>query len=85
MSAKVRSLLSVWQSITVATAGGRMASTTTDSSAAPDAEIPWPLAIALSINDFGTPAFLAVPIAKASRGFIFGSGPKTTVNRMLAF
>lgn len=77
-SANARSLLSVWHSIIVATEGGRIASSRSDSSAAPVAERPWPRAIAASMEALGTADFFAVEIARARRGFRSGFGPPTT-------
>lgn len=75
MSASIRSLLSVRQSMTTATEGGKMASTVTGSSAAPEADTPWPRAMADSMLAFGTPAFFAALIANARRALVLGSGP----------
>ena len=55
-----------------------MASRTRDSNAAPEAERPWPRAIAASMEALGTADFFAVEIARARRGFRSGLGPATT-------
>ncbi len=52
-----------------------MASSVRVSSAAPDADTPWPRAMADSMEDLGNPAFFAVTMACASRGLTLGSAP----------
>ncbi len=60
-----------------ATEEGNMASMVMDSKAAPLGEMPWPLAMAFSMDCFGKACFLAAAMRFARRGLRAGSGPKS--------
>jgi len=75
--ANVLSLLSVSHSTITATLFGKMPSTVNLSKLTPVKLLPWPRAMAASIEAFAKPSFLAFVTKSASFGFALTSGPNS--------